>query len=121
MKLQARWQEKMSFKCLQDPQDWLASEILSTFQLFLPPAIEKIVIEMTNMEGIKWYCQEWKTMNMNDLHAYMGLLILAGVYRSQGEAASSLWNAEMGRPIFRVTMSLEMFRTISAVLGQVHL
>ena len=39
-----------------------------------------------------------------------------GVYRSRGEAASSLWNAETGRPIFRATMSLEMFRTISAVL-----
>lgn len=46
----------------------------------------------------------------------MGLLILAGVYRCGCEATFSLWNAETGRPIFRATMSLEMFHTISAVL-----
>lgn len=55
-------------------------------------------------------------MDVTDQHAYMGLLTLAGVYRSRGETASSLWNAETGRPIFRATMSLEIFRTISAVL-----
>lgn len=90
--------------------------ILSTFQLFLPVAIERIVIEMTNREGIKRYGQAWKTIDVTQLHAYIGLLILAGVYRSKGEAASRLWNADTGRPIFRATMSLEMFRTISAVI-----
>ncbi|CAJ1086718.1 activating transcription factor 7-interacting protein 1 isoform X3 [Xyrichtys novacula] len=93
-----------------------AADILSTFKLFLRPAIEKIVIEMTNVEGVRHYGQEWKTMDVTDLHAYIGLVILAGVYRSRGEAASSLWNDETGRPIFRATMSLGKFRTISAVL-----
>ncbi|CAJ1059672.1 activating transcription factor 7-interacting protein 1 isoform X3, partial [Xyrichtys novacula] len=93
-----------------------AADILSTFKLFLRPAIEKIAIEMTNVEGVRRYGQEWKTMDVTDLHAYIGLLILAGVYRSRGEAASSLWNDETGRPIFRATMSLGKFHTISAVL-----
>lgn len=78
-----------------------AADILSTFQLFFPPAIKKIIIEMTNVEGFNRYVQEWKTMmDVTDLHANMGLLILASVYRSRGEAASSLY----------------MFCTISAVL-----
>lgn len=36
----------------------------------------------------------WKSMDEIDLHAFIGLLILAGVNRSQSEAASSLWDAE---------------------------
>ncbi|KAF0043668.1 hypothetical protein F2P81_005005 [Scophthalmus maximus] len=48
-------------------------------------------------------------MNETDLRAYVGLLILAGVYRSRGEAAVSLWKAEFGRAIFRATMSLKDF------------
>lgn len=35
------------------------------------------------------------------------------MYRSRGEAASSLWNAETGRPIFHATMSLEPYRRCS--------
>lgn len=70
---------------------------------------------MTNMEGINHYGQEWKTMVVTDLHAYMGLLIKAGVYR-WGEAGSSLWNDESGRPIFRAIVSLEMFCNIATVL-----
>ncbi|KAI3352471.1 hypothetical protein L3Q82_005196 [Scortum barcoo] len=76
-----------------------ASDILSMFQLFLPPAIEKIiVIAMTNMEGIHRYGEEWKTMDVTDPHAYMGLLILGGdVYRSRGETVSSLWEGTLRR------------------------
>lgn len=60
----------------------------------LPPFShwKKIGTEMTNKEGIKQYGQEWKTMDVTHLHAYKGLLILAGMYRSQSEAASILWN-----------------------------
>lgn len=57
-----------------------------------------------------------KTIVMSDLDAYMGLLILAGVYRSHGEAASNLLNADARRPIFHATMSLQMFHTILEVL-----
>ncbi|XP_029687838.1 piggyBac transposable element-derived protein 4-like [Takifugu rubripes] len=55
-------------------------------------------------------------MDETDLQAYLGLLILAGVYRSRGEAAASLWDAESGRPIFRATMPLKLFHTYSRLL-----
>lgn len=35
-------------------------------------------------------------MDEIDLQAFLGLLILAGVYRSQCEAAASPWDAESG-------------------------
>lgn len=46
-------------------------------------------------------------MDQTHLHAYFGLLILAGVFRSNGEYTESLWDAKTGREIFRATMSLE--------------
>ena len=46
----------------------------------------------------------------------MGLLILAGVYKSKDESTASLWDAETGRAIFRATMSLETFHIFSRVI-----
>ncbi|KAL4008381.1 hypothetical protein ACER0C_002233 [Sarotherodon galilaeus] len=60
--------------------------------------------------------EKWKPLDQTDLHAYIGILIFAGVYRSKGEATASLWNEENGRPIFRATMSLETFLKISRVI-----
>ncbi|XP_022609640.1 piggyBac transposable element-derived protein 4-like, partial [Seriola dumerili] len=93
-----------------------AHDIVSTFYLFITPAIEKIILEMTNLEGFCKYGDSWKKMDETDLQAYLGLLILAGVYRSRGEAAASLWDAESGRPIFRATMPLTLFHTYSRLL-----
>ncbi|KAM9306929.1 piggyBac transposable element-derived protein 4-like [Pholidichthys leucotaenia] len=74
---------------------------------------------MTNLEGARRTSRGldgWRPMDRTDLRAYVGLLILAGVYRSRGEACESLWDAESGRPIFRSTMSLKTFRSYSSVL-----
>lgn len=54
-------------------------DIKSAFHLFITPSIEKNILEMTNLK------------------AYIGLLILAGVYKAKGEATASLWNADTGR------------------------
>ncbi|XP_045075401.1 piggyBac transposable element-derived protein 4-like [Coregonus clupeaformis] len=130
-----------------------ARDILSTFRLFFTPEIEDIILEMTNLEGVRKYGARgddgddgdddhrhyadddhhevhedredrdrgggggrWKAMDSTDLRAYVGLLILAGVYRSRGEAASSLWDAESGRTIFRATMPLKVFHVYSRLL-----
>nr|XP_054600172.1 piggyBac transposable element-derived protein 4-like [Nothobranchius furzeri] len=90
--------------------------IHSAFHLFIPSPIEKIILDMTNLEGRRVFQQKWKPMDLTELHAYIGILVLAGVYRSKGEANASLWNEENGRPIFRATMSLETFHKISRVI-----
>lgn len=59
---------------------------------------------------------ETAAIDETDLHAYIGLLILAGVNRSRGEAAVSLWDAESGREIFRAAMPLKLFHTYSRLL-----
>ena len=91
-------------------------DIQSAFQLFISPPIEKIILEMTNLEGKRVFDVKWKPLDQTDLHAYLGILLLAGVYKSRGEATASLWDEEYGRPIFRATMSLEKFHMISRVI-----
>ncbi|XP_042171318.1 piggyBac transposable element-derived protein 4-like [Oncorhynchus tshawytscha] len=93
-----------------------ARDIASAFHLFVTPAIERIIVEMTNLHGARKYGDGWRPMDATDLHAYLGLLILAGVYRSRGEAAASLWDAESGRTVFRATMSLKVFHRYSRLL-----
>lgn len=55
-------------------------------------------------------------MDQTHLHAYFGVLILAGVFRSKGESTESQWDAETGRELFRATMSLENFHIISRII-----
>lgn len=94
-----------------------AQDILSMFYLFLTPEMDKIILEETNREGLRRYRRErWRGMDEVDLHAYVGLLILAGVYRSRGEATASLWDAECGRAIFHTTMSHKLFHVYSTLV-----
>ncbi|XP_045556506.1 piggyBac transposable element-derived protein 4 [Salmo salar] len=91
-----------------------ALDIESAFRLFVMPAIERIVVDMTNLQGVRKYGDGWRPMDSVDLRAYLGLLILAGIYRSRGEAAASLW--ESGRTVFRATMPLKVFHKYSRLL-----
>lgn len=93
-----------------------ASDINSCFQLFIPFQLKKIIMNMTNLEGKKVFGDLWKDIDEECLDAYIGLHLLAGVYRSCNEATDSLWNASTGRNIFRATMSLQRFQTISRVI-----
>lgn len=88
----------------------------STFRMFITPEIEKIILDTTNLQGSRTYGDGWKGMDETNLRAYVGLLILAGVYRSRGEAAASLWDAENGRAVFRGTMQLKVFYVYSKLL-----
>ena len=82
----------------------------------MTPSVEKDILEMTNLEGSHVYVDSWKDVDVTDLHAYIGLLILAGVYKSKSEATASLWNADTGRAIFPATMSLKTFSFFSHVI-----
>ena len=79
----------------------------------LHPAISLAVVPLAEPQPSTGYGDNWKRMDESDLYAYIGLLILAGVYRSRGEATCSLWDAESGRVIFHATMPLKVFHTFS--------
>ena len=59
---------------------------MMTFQLFLTKCIEDVIITNTNHEGIRVYKEQLKPMDYMEPQAYIGLLILAGVYKSHDEA-----------------------------------
>ncbi|XP_053967759.1 uncharacterized protein LOC128869249 [Anastrepha ludens] len=84
---------------------------LSAFLLILSP-IEEHILRMTNLFGARTYRNNWEHLTIQQLRAYFGLLLLAGVYRSYGECVMQLWNVDKGRAIFRKTMSLDMFKKI---------
>lgn len=69
---------------------------------------------MTNLQGRRTIA-EWKDVD-SDERAYVGLLILAGVYHSRNESTLSLWSEKSGRMVFRATMSEKRFRYISRAL-----
>lgn len=56
-------------------------DVLSTFLLFFPPRVEKLIIDNTNKYGRMKFENKWKDLEESTLRAYIGVLILAGVYR----------------------------------------
>ncbi|CAI5643297.1 unnamed protein product [Oreochromis niloticus] len=95
-----------------------ARDEASSFMAYFPPEIEDSVIAMTNLEVDRRRpaIDGWKPMGRVEFRAYVGLLVLAGMYRSRGEACESLWDGESGRSVFRAAMPLKTFRAYSTTL-----
>lgn len=68
--------------------------IKSSFEFFISDSIQEIILDCTNLEGRRVFGERWKEMDQTQIHAYFGVLILARVFRSKGESAESLWDAE---------------------------
>ncbi|XP_028825897.1 piggyBac transposable element-derived protein 4-like [Denticeps clupeoides] len=90
-------------------------DIPDAFDLFLNEEMTQVITRYTNLHGRRTV-QGWKDLDATTIRAYFGLLLLAGVYRSRGEATRSLWGGETGRHIFRVTMPRKTFEIISRSL-----
>lgn len=56
-------------------------DILSSFTLFFPPALEKIIVENTNKYGRIKFANKWEDIDEDTLRAYIAVLILAGLFR----------------------------------------
>lgn len=91
------------------------SDLASSFALLLTDEILQHIVAMTNLHGMRSIA-DWRDLDVQELQAYLGLLILAGVYRSRNESTLSLWNERFGRSIFRATMSQKRFHHISRAL-----
>lgn len=90
--------------------------ILDSFQIFFSnDMINTIVIE-TNRQGRRVHGNNYKEIDITEMQAFIGLLILRGVYRSAGESTDELWSSLHGRAIFSKTMSLNRFKLIRGIL-----
>ncbi|XP_039866148.1 piggyBac transposable element-derived protein 4-like [Simochromis diagramma] len=88
---------------------------ISSFALFLTDEIVKHIVSMTNLHGNR-KIPGWRDIDAEEFRAYVGLLVLSGVYRSKHESTKSLWSEKWGRSIFRATMSEKRFQNISRAL-----
>jgi len=91
------------------------NSLLSSFLLYMSPTIQKIIIENTNNYGQE-NVQDWCNIDKDSLLAYIGLLILSGVFKSKNENLLSLYDVENGRPIFAATMPYKRFKQITQAL-----
>lgn len=87
----------------------------TAFDLFITEKMIDLMVDKTNLKARRT-TKNWTDVDPIDIRAYIGLLILAGVYRSKGESTHCMWNDRSGRTIFRATMSLQRFREISRAL-----
>lgn len=96
--------------------------ILDMFKLLITRQIVEIIVQETNRKA-KFITEEWNVAHPEnirqwqecdniEIYAFMGLLLLAGVYRSMNESLQELWSKENGRPIFRATMNIRRFKEL---------
>ncbi|XP_054729359.1 piggyBac transposable element-derived protein 4-like [Anastrepha obliqua] len=78
--------------------------------------MKRDIIHYSNLQGSAVF-ENFQAIDATEFDAYLGLLILIGVYRSYGESLNSLWDEFHGRPFLRAIMSLERFSNISRVLA----
>lgn len=94
--------------------------IPQALELFLTPVIKDIIIRETNRHADRIYQEarqkkpqreiaRWAHLDESEFDSFVGLLLLAGVYRSCNESLDELWSSKNGRPIFRATMSKNRF------------
>ncbi|XP_063324883.1 piggyBac transposable element-derived protein 3-like [Pelmatolapia mariae] len=88
------------------------STLRPPFDLFVTEEIQ-LLCTHTNLHGRR-KCEDWRDVDGVEMRAYIGILILAGVYRSIDETTCGLWVDKTGRAIFRATMPLYRYSQISA-------
>ena len=96
--------------------------VLDCFKLFITEDMIQLIVRETNRRartttrewnaGDNSNMHEWRDTDETEIYALVGLLVLAGVWRSSGESLDELWSSVDGRPIFRATMSLTRFKEL---------
>jgi hypothetical protein len=96
--------------------------VKEAFQLIITQEMILVLVQETNRRAHlvieQWNNRndgkevEWKETDCDEMWAFIGLLILAGVHRAKNESLDELRSMINGRPIFRATMSKNRFRTL---------
>lgn len=88
----------------------------SAFGLFLREPLLIEILKWTNKEGAAVFGENWKILDREELLCYIGLLLLAGVYKARDEPIAQLWSTASGRPLFSKSMPRTRFTNIARVL-----
>ena len=88
----------------------LVTEEKEAFELFFTSEMINLIVECTNNEAER-RTTSWKATTHDEIKMLIGLLILAGVFKSKGESLESLWGSN-GRKIFPQFMSLHRVKSL---------
>ncbi|KRX26647.1 PiggyBac transposable element-derived protein 4 [Trichinella nelsoni] len=91
-------------------------------KLLITPAMVNVIVQNTNKKAEKvrkeWNEKHpdapkmWKPTDEEEIYAFIGLLLISGVFKSSDESVSDLWSLNNGRPIFRSVMTEDRFKDL---------
>lgn len=99
--------------------------IRQSFELFIFSSMIEDVVISTNKEAAiclqdpncpVYIHREWVETCVEEMYAYIGLLIYAGVSKSNDMDVHDLWSEKRGPAIFRATMGRERFQLLTRFL-----
>lgn len=85
------------------------------FKIFINHQMVDMIVTHTNAEARR-QVDDWEATDRDELYVFIGLLILAGVYRAKNEPISQLWSKTDGRSIFGKSMSRDRFQKLQSYL-----
>lgn len=96
---------------------------LKSWELLFPDDLIEIICLHTNKKITEFHekCKDDKAhsnyISLMEMRAFMGLMLLTGVFKSGHEDVESLWATDAtGRDVFRITMSIKRFLFILSAL-----
>lgn len=97
--------------------------VRDSFELFVTNQMITDIVNFTNLEASSkmsdsapYILREWIDTCPEEIYAYIGLLIAAGVHRSNNVDIRDLWSESRGPAIFRATMGRERFELLTKFL-----
>ncbi|OWA50385.1 hypothetical protein BV898_14904 [Hypsibius exemplaris] len=75
--------------------------------------MQAVILLHTNAEGKKRYDDSWKELLPPELIAYVGLLLLMGVFKDATVSLQDLWSTVDGRSRYNAVMSRSRFVQIN--------
>lgn len=86
--------------------------VLDCFFLIFSKAMIDTILYETNRHGSKTNGDTWRDVDSTEMNAFLGLVLLRGVYMASGESVDELWSKDHGRVMFSQTMPLSRFKSI---------
>lgn len=96
--------------------------IVDTFKKIVTVEMVDLIVRYTNQKAKQVYdtynatnpesTRSWRPVTTQEIYAFMGVLIAAGVNNSNNDHTSEMWKST-SYPLYRATMGLKRFRAIS--------
>ena len=94
------------------PPGKIVNQPVDCFNLYLDNAILNTIVCCTNFEARRSIGTEWKNIDLDEIKAFLGLLLTAGTNKQSKVDISEFWHPIFGNPIFQATKGKNRFKII---------